>query len=52
MDTLRNLPSTKRSPLEQAKTHERIATYSIALIDGEEPWTGTSWQDYYTRTNR
>jgi hypothetical protein len=34
MDTLRNLPSTKRSPLEQAKTHERVATYSIALIVG------------------
>jgi NADH:ubiquinone oxidoreductase subunit 6 (subunit J) len=34
MDTLRKLPSAKPSPLQQARTHERVATYSIALIVG------------------
>jgi hypothetical protein len=34
MDSLRSERSTKRSPLQQAKTHERVATYSIFLIVG------------------
>ena len=34
MDKLPYAPRTKRSPLQQAKTHERFATYSIALVVG------------------
>jgi len=34
MDKLPYAPRAKRSPLQQAKTHERFATYSIALVVG------------------
>ncbi len=34
MNALRYAGRTERSPLQQAKRHERLATYSIALIVG------------------
>jgi hypothetical protein len=34
MDALHYTANNKRSPLQQAKTRERVATYSIALIVG------------------
>ena len=34
MNKLPYAPRAKRSPLQQAKAHERVATYSIALVAG------------------